>query len=381
MKILHYKATVWREQGGVVGAVLALCAELARAGHEVTLASYDPRDVPQSWFAGGPGLPRVLRVPSMRFPAGLLGRGVLAGAVAQSDIVHLHSMWQLPTLRIGAVCRRLGTPYVVSIHGMLDDWTITKGLLKKRVFLGAGGRRWLERAGAVHCTAEAELAQSAKWFPRGRGVVAPLFLEWEPYERLPGPEIARSRWPSLSRGPSVLFLSRLHPKKGVELLLGAMGALWSEGSPARLLIAGTGETAYEAALRRLAAPHGDKVEFLGFVSGEAKISLLQAADVFALASYQENFGYALFEALAAGTPVVTSRDVDTWRELVASGGAVAAERTPAAFAAAIREVLENPARREEMGRAGRQWAVSNLRPGVVIARYEEMYRDAMRRQA
>lgn len=260
---------------------------------------------------------------------------------------------------------------------MLDDWTIAHNLAKKKLFLRLGGRRMYERAAAVHCTAAAELTQSQKWFPRGRGEVVPLFLDLDEFESLPGPDPARTRWPVLASGePTVLFLSRIHVKKGLERLIDAVGQLHAEGLPAQLLIAGSGDPDYEASLRRHAEPLGEHAHFLGFVSGIDRVSLLQAADVFALPSAQENFGYAMFEALAAGTPAVISREVDTWPELVESGGAAAVEREPPAIAAALRALLEDPAARADMGRKGRRWVLENLNPGAVVARYEDLYRTA-----
>ncbi|VAX39537.1 hypothetical protein MNBD_PLANCTO03-437, partial [hydrothermal vent metagenome] len=132
-----------------------------------------------------------------------------------------------------------------------------------------------------------------------------------------------------------------------------------------------------AEIRTRAAPLGDRVRFLGFVTGLEKISLLQAADLFVLPSHQENFGYALFEALAAGTVVITSRDVDTWPEVVESGGGIAITRDATCLADTIESVLSDPSRRAEMEVAGRAWVLKNLHPNAVVARYEALYHSVM----
>lgn len=382
MKIAHVELTMRLADGGVVRAVLDLAGAVAARGHEVTLLSCVDEDVPESWRGGGPGVPRPVKLPAPSRPMRRFARaqlGEASGVIASSDVLHLHGAWTPSNLQFAAIARAHAVPYVVSPHGMLDDWTIAQGLWKKKLFLAMGGRRWLEGAAAVHCTAEAELRQSKKWFPRGRGEVVPLFLDIDQFIDLPGPELARRAWPEFASGePTVLFLSRLHVKKGIELLLDSVERLAGSGAAARLLIAGTGERGYEAEIRQRAARLGERVRFLGFVGGREKISLLQAADVFALPSHQENFGYALFEALAAGTVVVTSRDVDTWPEVVESGGGVAVERDAGALAESIGTLLADGARRDLMGQAGRAWVLKNLHPDAVVARYEEMYRSAGR---
>ncbi|QKK06886.1 MAG: glycosyltransferase [Planctomycetota bacterium] len=143
MKILHYKPTIRLEEGGVVRAVLDLCTEMAKAGHAVTLATGDATDVPEAWKVGEPGCPTLVQTPLSGNPT---RPDRVARAIADADIVHLHAVWQPDNLRFARACLNAGTPYVVSIHGMLDDWTIAQKHLKKRLFLAARGRT-LPRAG------------------------------------------------------------------------------------------------------------------------------------------------------------------------------------------------------------------------------------------
>ena len=208
--------------------------------------------------------------------------------------------------QLAAAARRIGLPYVVSVHGMLDDWCMTQRGLRKRVYMTLFERKTLESAAAVHCTAQAELEQARKWFSRGRGVVIPLVVDLEPFRELPGPELAREHIPELGGGrPVALYLSRLHPKKGLEKLLLGMG-LHRPPHPDYIdyvtVIAGSGDDAYRAMLAKNVGKLDleDRVVFPGFVTGDEKVSLYQAADVFVLPTSQENFGFVLFEALAAG---------------------------------------------------------------------------------
>jgi glycosyltransferase involved in cell wall biosynthesis len=381
MKIVQYLSEIRLELGGAARAVLDLCTALAERGHEVTQLTCDPADVPGSWVSGEPGHPRVERMERRARPLPRLSSASAlkaAGEIERADVVHLHVPWDPICLQLGRMARRAGVPYVVAIHGMLDDWSMSQKGLKKRLYLALGGRRLLQEAAAVHCTAEAERDQSSKWYPRGRPVVVPLIFDVSEYEELPGPEVARREFASAFGDPGqavLLFLSRLHPKKRPELLIEAAGQLRDEGVALKLLVVGSGEPGYERGLRRLVGRLGldGQVEFLGFVSGRNKVSLYQSADLLVLPTSQENWGFVLIESLACGTPVVTTRGVDIWPELQSSGGAMIVDPTPSAIAAAVAGLIQDEERRRAMQRRGRAWVLKELNVDRVVARYEELY--------
>ncbi|HZW10460.1 MAG TPA: glycosyltransferase [Phycisphaerales bacterium] len=384
MRITHYFYKMRLEGGGPVRGVLDLTAALRRAGHDVRLATTDDRDVPAAWKAGAAEWPRVARLAPPALPGGLFSpsqRRMLREAFDGSDVVHLHGVWTPSNAQVARVCRELRTPYVWSIRGTLDDWCMGERALKKRAFLALGTRKTLESAAFCHLTAEDELRQARKWFPRGRGVVIPNLLDLAPFRTLPGPEEARSRFPLLRAGrPALLFLSRLHYKKGVPVLIEAAAVLRRQGVEVSVLIAGSGEPEYEARLRELIRREGleDRVELVGFVSGALKLSLYQACELFVLPTSQENFGFVLFESLACGTPLVTTRGVDTWPELEASGGAVIVEAGASAVAESVRSLLRDRDRLAPMGESGRRWVFENLDPERIVTSFIGMYEKAAR---
>ncbi len=378
MKIVHYIDEFRFEQGGVVRAVLDLCGALAGRPHELTLLTHDPSDVPESWKKGeGPPRVIVLRRQAGRLPR--LSRSAVAAAqqcIEGADVVHLHGLWVPMCLQLARVARQSGVPYVLSLHGMLDDWCMAQKGAKKRLYLRLAGRRLLERAAAVHCTAAAERDQSSKWYPNGSSAVIPLVFDAAPFEDLPAPELARQRFPQAFTDETVmLFIGRLHPIKRIELLIEGAAQLRDAGLQIKVLIAGTGELRYENALRRYVEQKqlSARVEFLGFVSGRRKVSLYQVADVFVQPSHHENWGFVVVEALACGTPVVTTRAVNTWPELLVSGGATIIEPTPEAMASAVRAILEDQSKRRTMGQKGRAWVLEHLSVDRVVAQYEHLY--------
>ncbi len=383
MHIVHYIDLLRLERGGPVRATIDLCEALSDVGHRVTLITCDAQSAPKAWEGPESGTPTVVELRHESAPGRALGRAarsIASKIIASADALHLHGTWDLANVQLAAIARKHGVPYFVSVRGMLDDWSMSRGGLKKRLFLALAGRSFLEKAAAVHLTAEAELSQARKWFPNGRGVVIPNLLNLDPYRDPPGADRAVREFPLLSDSrPTILFLSRVHHKKNIESLIQAIGELRESGEHVDLIVAGEGEKAYVAYLKSYAASLGldDRIAFVGHVGGELKVSLYQAADLFVLPTRQENFGFVFFEALASGTPVITTRGVDTWPELEASGGAQIVELESldsGGLAAAIAELLRDRVRLGKMGRRGRRWVFKNLDPSVIVGRFEALYR-------
>jgi glycosyltransferase involved in cell wall biosynthesis len=324
--------------------------------------------------------PRAIVVPRPYLPGRPLGRTALRMAeesMSNTDVLHLHAPWLDGNLQLARIAKRRGIPYMVSTHGFLNDWAMQQRALKKMLYMKLFGTRFLNKAALIHCTAPAELAQAGKWFSNPRTIVLPLLTDLSPFENLPGPESALELLPPQLRSvPKILMLSRLHEKKGVDILLRAAAQLRDEGLPFVVLLAGVGESPYERLLRNLTTQLNltDRVLFLGLITGPKKISLYQCADLFVLPTLQENFGLVLTEALACGTPVITTRGTDIWPQVQQAGGFIA-DATPTAIADSIRARLSNPAELAEVGRKGRTWVFDNLAQGPLAARYETLYRD------
>jgi glycosyltransferase involved in cell wall biosynthesis len=383
MRCVHYLSHVRLEGGGVARAVLDFCRVFAALGHEVTLVTNDSTDVPPEW-RGEPsaGAPRAIVLDPLGGPLQRLGRSsreAVDGLLASADVLHLHGPWEAANAQWGAAARRRGVPYVLTPHGMLDLWSMRQRRWKKRLYLALAGDTFLRGAARVHCTARAELDQASRWFDKSRGVVIPYVIDLAPYASLPGPEPARAKFGIAGDVPTVLFLSRVHPKKGPELLIDAAAELKRRGVACRTLIAGPGDPEYIDDLRERARDCGvdGLVEFVGMVRGEEKLSLYQAADVFVLPTSQENFGLVLLESLACRTPVVTTGGVDIWKELQEAGGVIVGQNV-LEIATAVEGVLTDPARRASLGERGRAWVMEHLAPDRVARQYEEMYRDVLR---
>jgi glycosyltransferase involved in cell wall biosynthesis len=355
--------------------VLDWCSQFAANGHPTTLLAYDIADVPREWLTPRAGLPRVLELPRPR-RLGWLSPSALQAAypiIDRADVLHLHGPWTIGNHQLASLARRTNTPYIVSTHGMLDDWAMAQKRFKKRAFYLLFGRRFLRRAARIHCTAEEEQRQSSRWLGDAPVVVAPYLVDLKPFHDLPQ---RTQPLQTPGRKPILLFLSRLHHKKGLEVLIDAVAELRRRGVQVQLLIAGRGEARYEQQLRDRVARSGLSgcATFLGMVTGSHKLSLIQSADLMVLPTSQENFGLALIEASACGTAVVTTRGVDIWQELQSAGAAIA-ERSPKAFADAIEQLLRDPQDIYRRGKTAREWVFRTLDPQKLLSQYQSLYQS------
>jgi glycosyltransferase involved in cell wall biosynthesis len=374
--IVHYLRNVRLRDGGVVRAVLDTCSLLASRGNPVTLLTTDPCDIPQEWRIAESNVPVVITVspPS-----------VIAGATAEVDsvfrntcVLHLHGPWDLTNVALARQATKRGIPYVVSLHGMLDDWSLSQKWLKKRLYLRMIGQRFLASAARIHCTAIAEQSQAARLLRPGSGIIIPYPVDLSPYADNRGRMAGEIDGMSSGITPRVLFLSRLHIKKRPDLLIEAAHQLQKSGVDCEVILAGPCEPKYLAELKQLASRHGieEKISFPGMIVGEEKSALFRSADVFVLPTSQENFGIVLIEALASGVPVITTRGVDIWQEL-SDAGATIVEQDAAQVAEALHGILSDRKAARRLGERGRNWVFQFLDPQSVIRQYEEMYKECL----
>jgi glycosyltransferase involved in cell wall biosynthesis len=367
VKILYWLDLWWREVGGPIASVSGLAEAMASRGHEVVVATADPRDAPGSWRSGAGGI--TLRT----LPRGRLhsiswrGRSALRNLVIGADAIHFSGLWECSTVQLAAAARRVGRPYVVSLRGTLDDWSMAQRPVRKRLWIRGPGKGLIGGAAAIHCTSLGEVRQAERWLLGRRSVVLPNLLD------LNGPLSVRRRE---SPKPEILLLGRLLPTKGPDLLLEALAQLPPSERPL-VRLAGAGAPKYLARLHEQAIRLGvaDRVVFEGHVGEARRLELLASCWAMVLPTQMENFGNALFEALAAELPVVTTDRADTAAELARSGGAMIVQRDRDAIAGAVCRILADGQTRRGMGQSGRVWVRKELDPERVAAAYESMYRS------
>jgi len=325
MRILHSIRSVNPAGGGPIEAVKQLAAVNGRAGHVIEVMSLDCPDDP--WVKDFP-LPCHAMGPA-KGSFGYSGRLVawLREPRRDYDAVVVDGIWQYNAFGVWRALRGTDTPYFVFTHGMLDPWfkrTYPLKHFKKWLYWPWGDYRVLRDARAVFFTCEEErlLARQSFWLYRCNERIVTLGTAG------PGrgdPDAQRSafleRFPQTRDKACLLFLGRVHIKKGTDLLLEAFAELLREPKSGtdrqHLVIAGPDDHAYAQEMKALAVRLGiqEYVTWTGMLSGDLKWGAFYHAEAFVLPSHQENFGIAVAEALACGRPVLISDKVNIWREI------------------------------------------------------------------
>jgi glycosyltransferase involved in cell wall biosynthesis len=254
------------------------------------------------------------------------GRRTLLGLLKSADLVHLHTMWSQLNAVVATACRRMHKPYIISPHGMLDPYSLGVKALRKRLYLKLVERRMLAGAASVLFTAddERDLAiDQVGYVPNPQVVGLGADAPDTPTDRLA--EQFRSEHPDLADKKLLIFLGRLHPKKRPDAAIRAMTGIVARVPDAVLLVAGSGEPGYVAELETLVRrlDLGSRVRVLGHLMADAKWRALAASDLFVLASLQENFAIATAEALQLGKPVLITKTINIWRDVVDAGAGIA----------------------------------------------------------
>jgi glycosyltransferase involved in cell wall biosynthesis len=283
------------------------------------------------------------------------------------DVALVHGLWNYAAFGASRVLPGAGVPYFAFVHGMLDPWfreTYPLKHLAKQAFWLAGEGRLLAGAKAVFFTSAEEMRAADGMFfgPRYRGEVVGYGVAGPPAASQEQAAAFRAAVPTLGDRRFLLFLGRLHPKKGCDLLVDAFAAA-SKPSDLDLVIAGPDAVGWRAELTALASVRGidGRVHWPGPLYGAAKWGAIRAADAFVLPSHQENFGIAVAEALACGTPVLISDKVNIWREVVGGGAGLVDRDT----LDGTRQLLDAwigamPAQRQQMAAAARRLFETNF---------------------
>jgi glycosyltransferase involved in cell wall biosynthesis len=378
LRLLNVSSSVDPSMGGISESVLRLSKAVIDLGHEVETVTVD---------APGSAWKKNLQVP-----VHLLGpaRGPLEYSAdfdrwlgenaGRFDALISHGLWRYNSRATRRVARAAGRPYFVFPHGMLDPWFkryYPVKHAKKTLFWWMSEQAVLRDAAAVLFTCEEEklLARQTFWPYRCTERVVPLGTGQPPDNIEAQRQAFDGAFPALHGKRVLLFLGRLHEKKGCDLLLQAFLKFLKERPPEawrdlHLMMAGPcSHPEYLKTLQEIGAQcdllSPWSVSFPGMMSGDLKWGALRRAEVFVLPSHQENFGIAVAEALACGTPVLISKPVNIWREIEASGAGLVDSDTVEGCLRMIERWLDLP---EEKKAHMRMAAAESFRQNFEITR-------------
>lgn len=388
MKILHVIRGLNPSYGGPPRVAARLAAGQAALGHDITIATYrmtDPAEDFQGMTTLIPGFDRVRVVEignggTIEMLLALRAGPVLRRLINQADMVHLHEVWDSLVRHAAAQARRSGKPYVLQPNDSLNPWAMGQKRLKKQLGLSLAYRQMIEGSSAVifgHLQEKRLAAQNGfRITPVVAGLGGVFQQEVEPE---PAPGLFFERVPQLRGRPFVLFLSRLHPKKGLDFLAEGFAVAARSVPDVQLVVVGNDEGAREDFQRRIAAHDlTDRVHLVGPMHGQAKWEAYRDAVCLCLPSRDETFTVAIIEALASGLPVVISATChfDEVREYEA-GFTVPLD--PPTIGRALTSLCTDRALRERMGQAAKRLFRDRLCFDQVAQDVLDVYRNCMSR--
>ena len=362
MKIIHYIPSIDRMAGGISTYMQVLAKPLGTMAevHIMTHASENPLPMENC---------KVHDIPRYRPFSGVWKKAVvdLLDSV-RPDIVHVNCCWTPDCAMIQRLAQKRGYKVVLTPHGMLEPWIIKRHYWTRKVpALWLYQKTAVQRADCVQATAESERDNLLKLGYNSNIKVVRLGIDAESIEM-------KRSW---KKSRQILFLSRVHVKKGINFLVETADVLRNELQGYKILVAGEGDADYVEAMKRMICDRGlqDIVQLIGGVYGDEKWRLFQTSDFFVLPTHSENFGLAIAESLASGTPVITTVGTP-WSDLNGSEAGAWIEIGTEPLVETLRRFLSlSEDELETMGRNGRKLIETKYSAHVMAEQMMEVYKS------
>ncbi len=384
MKILHVISSFDLANGGPPRIALRLAAGVASLGHEATIFSYDTSpearqaslqdqaEVPGAHLLNKTVIPQPNRLEAM---FALRARRELNAIIPQYDIVHTHDVWSGISRVAMALAVKHKVGFVLLPNGMLDPWSLRQKKLKKKLFLASGYRRVLDHALFFHAGNLDEKAGIEQSGLRRPIEIIPNGIYPQEFDPLPPPGLFFAQHPQLNGKRFILFLSRLHYKKGLDYLAAAFTAIAGRHPDVHLVVAGPEEGAGDPFRQMIREANLEsRVHIIGATFNKQRYNGMIDSACFCLPSRQEGFSIAILEAMACARPVVISAACHFPEVAECGAGEVVSLEVPA-LAAALDKVLSNPQLANQMGETGRRLVMERFTwPSIskmIIAAYEK----------
>jgi len=368
MNILHVIPSLYKHHGGPPRATVELLGALQSRGIQVTLLttcgkaeSIETKSLPF----------QVVQFQGSYGERWGIAKGLakwLSQNIQSFDLVHIHSFFSYTSLVAAQMAHKHKRLFIIRPAGVLDGFCFKQKPIRKQLYFHLFGKSILERAEAVQCTSVFEEKEIGRLNVRAKCKVIPLATN-----------IQKLDLDKKTSKNTVLYLSRLHPDKGLDILLRAFAFLFAKQSDIKLKLAGSGEKGFTKTLREEVTRLGisKRVEFLGFVEGGAKRQAFSDASVFVLPSRHENFGISVVEAMACGLPVIVSNQVGVSDVIARERCGLVLDLEAAQFSEAIGKLFSNPNEAETMGKRGEAVVNRLFRWPQVSETLHKLYKDIL----
>lgn len=390
MRVLQIIPSISLVYGGPSQMVVGLSTALADKGVEVTILTTDsngdrgqpPLDVPLETpiQQNGYEVYYFRCSPFRRYKFSLNLLRWLANHSHEYDLAHIHALFSPVSSMAARVARSHHLPYILRPLGTLDPADLQKKRQLKNLYATLLERPNLAGAAAVHFTSDQEAKISDRFGTLTQDLVIPLGVT---LPKITQPIAIREKFGIPGDRPLLLFMSRIDPKKGLNLLIPALETLAKE-QDFQFVLAGANpqDPEFETKIRdRIQQSNlGDRTTLTGFVSGSEKTALLQAADLFVLPSYYENFGIAVAESMAAATPVVISDQVHIWQDVQQAQAGWVTSCDVEALTNTLRTALSNRSEQQRRGKCAQEYAEKYYSWGAIADQMTQAYSQILNRQ-
>ncbi|MFN6495910.1 MAG: glycosyltransferase [Nostoc sp. DedQUE01] len=365
MKILHVTPSITKVRGGTSQAVLDMVKALQITNVDTEIATTNDdadnlldvplcklikyNDVAVRFFHRFS--PNIKAVREYAF-SGELTQWLWQN-ISQYELVHVHALFSYASTIAMTIARLKNVPYIVTPHGLLCEWSLQQSTRKKQTYLKLIEQANLDSSQIIHFTSEKEQQEVSLLGLQKPNVVLPLGISL-PTKIADARQRLRQKFNIPQDEPVILFLSRLHYKKGLEYLIPALSKLTHHRFT--FILAGNGAPDYEAEIESLLVASGlrDRTLVVGFVEGETKDILMQGSDLFALTSYSENFAVSVLESLGVGVPVLVTPGVALASVVKQNQLGYVPDLDVAAITDALENYFGNPQQAKKMGDRARQ---------------------------
>lgn len=359
MKILHIAHSVRPEGGGVAKAVRGLTESLAKKGIGISIfaPSEHNKDTLMSDIEG---------VDTRIFPEGFFSRfwagysrplnRALRKEVFSFDLVHIHGIWHYPHFAAYRAARFAGKPFMVTVHGKLEPWCLNHKTFKKKIYSGLIQRKILREASALHAITDEEVKNISRFVDNQNIFRVSNGLNTEEFEDLPERERFGDLYPEVKGKKVILFLGRIHPVKGLDLLARAFGDLLKVRRDIQLVIAGPDENGYRGQVTEMLKAENalNHTSFTGMITGRDRLAAFSGADILVLPSYSEVLGLSALEAMACGIPVIITSGCN-FPEVEESGSGIIIDADHLQLSSAVKRLLDDEDLGRRMGERGRKF--------------------------
>ncbi len=378
MNVLHVTPSMSPSWGGPVAVVSQLTHTLSAEGLNCEIATTRGRRVGTdiSPIEGTPINSFDTELPSRIWTSysSALGR-FINESVSRFDIVHVHEIWHYAGYAAFRAAKKNDIPFVLTPHGELGEWHLSHKAMKKRMYMRLILDRMLRNADALHAITPAEKSRIAELGYDTPVTVAPNGIHPGQFDKLPSPSILLDRFPALRGKQVVLFLGRLNPTKGLDVLAHSFSRVARKFPHSALLLAGPDEEGGRQFTETILRSEGvlDRTIFTGMLTGKDKLAALSSADIFVLPSYSEGFSIAVLEAMAARLPVVISEGCN-FPEVAEHGAGFVVEANEKPVAEEISALLSDPGLRVRTGERGRKLVTERYTWHATASKIADLYR-------